>query len=49
MNYEDRQKYDKAVDKMLKEKLEVGITFGVFAIVAILGLIFGICVYLAFN
>ena len=48
MDYEDRQKYDKAVDDMLKEKLNMGITFGVFAITTILGLI-GLVLYFAFN
>lgn len=48
MDYEDRQKYDKAVDKMLKEKLEVGITFGVFAIATLIGLI-GLILFFAFN
>lgn len=48
MNYEDRQKYDKAVDDMLKEKLNMGITFGVFVIATLIGLI-GLVLFFAFN
>ena len=48
MDYEDRQKYDKAVDDMLKEKLNMGITFGVFAIATVLGLL-GLVLFFAFN
>ena len=39
MNYEDRQKYDKAVDDMLKEKLKIGLPFAIFATVVLIGLI----------
>ena len=48
MDYRDRQEYDKAVDKMLKEKLEMGITFGIFAIATLIGLI-GLVLFFAFN
>ena len=48
MNYEDRQKYDKAVDKMLKEKLQVGVAFGIFVLVVLIGLL-GTLLFIAFK
>ena len=48
MDYEDRQKYDKAVDDMLKEKLNMDIAFSVFVIATLIGLI-GLVLYFAFK
>ena len=48
MDYRDRQEYDKAVDKMLKEKLEVGVAFGIFVLVVLIGLI-GTLLFIAFK
>ena len=48
MNYEDRQKYDKAVDDMLKEKLKIGLPFAIFAIVTLIGVL-GVLTYIALK
>lgn len=45
----ERADYDKMVDDMLEKRWKMGLPFAIFALVAILGLIFGICVYIAFN
>lgn len=48
MDYKDRQEYDKAVDKMLKEKLEIGLPFAIFAVGILIGLM-GLFLYFAFK
>ena len=48
MDYGDRQKYDKAVDDMLKEKLDMSIAFGVLVIAILIGVI-GFALFFAFK